>query len=849
MSSHKQSQSLSNYSNSNNNSTNWNNEKSQYQHKIIELEKEINNLKTQNSDLIKMIKINNSVNSSFLSNNIVINNKEKSKQPFKLNAKTDSSSSGQTNLGSKIVQKTLNKVNSKQSSDESELLSSFKKKLTINRKTKSYGAINLQELLNMGNLQFNIPLKPQVDVNSINSSSNNMSNSNKDYKNASISNKFSTFNTWKGNSNVNSIISKLGVNDSISKKPLPNSSNYDNCNSNSIQNNNQPSIQSGNHFLTKAKNYKVAKNQKFNNNNTKKLFLSNIDEVLIVPTPCQSEKHNKKINYQTPLETVNNSNLANNFNTGFTGNGSTAQLVSSLLNKVTSNYKKNSVEASTLKQQHLTFRPSNNTNLNNITETTNSNFSLSSNNVDHSAINEFINNSKTGEVSSYLESKDTIGKEKEKIKDVNINKAKSTNKNQKPRITINKQALEFSLSNEQNISNDSSRKKDHNKLDIYSPKVKFSSDKKLISQEISKGDINENSSKILNGANNKSDSSLITNNTQVRVATKSINDNKVTNGQNNQNTDNRDNLLKMTENSLDQSNNFSELNCSINMSNLSHNDVQFTSSKSKFKEFKIDKNVENSKLKKIELNNTNNTNNTINSSLPNLLENSANSSNKTEETVINLTKKSELKDNISNTNLQNNQNISLRDSIKSFNILPINTGGNSPKSHPSYVIKYHLDSVRAITICKERSILISAGDDLVLNLWNLKEEKDIKEPITSIRAHNTPVFNLESNGGDEFFSCGIDGVIRHWKINDSIKKINLNSSYEESEHLQVGSWHASNEMIWSLKYFNNYLASASCDGSIKIWKVSEYGKQKEKNCKLFYFYLKNIYLYNYSLYV
>mmetsp|Transcript_19081 Transcript_19081/g.19806 ORF Transcript_19081/g.19806 Transcript_19081/m.19806 type:complete len:636 (+) Transcript_19081:2-1909(+) len=279
-----------------------------------------------------------------------------------------------------------------------------------------------------------------------------------------------------------------------------------------------------------------------------------------------------------------------------------------------------------------------------------------------------------------------------------------------------------------------------------------------------------------------------------------------------------------------------EMSNSLNISSISHNNTNNTNRDNKeFKENNatniIQLNI--NKVKKMGIV-SNPGNNKLNNSNSIILENSCNSS-KTQETVVDLTKKQN--QNNSSTNNDSVTVNSLRDSIKSLSINPSNIS-SSLKSLPSIVLKYHLDSVRTITSCKKDTVLVSAGDDLCINIWNLKEIEKSKdnEPSLILRGHSTPVFNLESAGENEFFSSGIDGVIRHWCISDEALTLSSCHSYDDVSKMEVCSWQASNEMIWSLKYHKNHLATASSDGGIRIWKVSDVGVSKGQTEKKMYTY-------------
>jgi len=103
----------------------------------------------------------------------------------------------------------------------------------------------------------------------------------------------------------------------------------------------------------------------------------------------------------------------------------------------------------------------------------------------------------------------------------------------------------------------------------------------------------------------------------------------------------------------------------------------------------------------------------------------------------------------------------------------VNIGKNSFGINPIIILKSHLDSVRCLHLINDSKMLITAGDDMLINFWDLKKilcsQKESHEPFLSIRGHNNPIFTL--TGNEQFvFSSGMDGIIRNWKI-PKVKKI------------------------------------------------------------------------------
>lgn len=193
----------------------------------------------------------------------------------------------------------------------------------------------------------------------------------------------------------------------------------------------------------------------------------------------------------------------------------------------------------------------------------------------------------------------------------------------------------------------------------------------------------------------------------------------------------------------------------------------------------------------------------------------------------------------------------LNDSIdvrKSVNERPFYSKSNfnnmNPKLayNPLIVLKNHLDSVRQVYLTPDKDVLVSIGEDMLINFWDirkaLKITKDNFEPFLTLRYHTSPIFSLtgpsqeNSNKPASIFTSGMDGVIRSNKVPSS--SFDKNNSVEDiSEEIVQTPWRANQDMIWQLEhhYSENLISSVSSDGSVKIFKGYE-DVNPEKLCKL-----------------
>jgi striatin 1/3/4 len=170
-----------------------------------------------------------------------------------------------------------------------------------------------------------------------------------------------------------------------------------------------------------------------------------------------------------------------------------------------------------------------------------------------------------------------------------------------------------------------------------------------------------------------------------------------------------------------------------------------------------------------------------------------------------------------------------------------NFGQSKSSYNPFLVLKNHLDSVRQIYISPDSGVLVSVGEDTLINYWDIKKiiknNKEVCEPFFTQRIHTTPIFTLsgpeyfnyhsneisENNHPCYIYTSGMDGVIRSTKLieeNLDPNSVNLNLST---------NWRAHQDMIWDLNHHpqENFLCSLSSDGTVKISKGCE-----EKNVNI-----------------
>ena len=123
-----------------------------------------------------------------------------------------------------------------------------------------------------------------------------------------------------------------------------------------------------------------------------------------------------------------------------------------------------------------------------------------------------------------------------------------------------------------------------------------------------------------------------------------------------------------------------------------------------------------------------------------------------------------------------------------------------------------------VTCCdtnnKGNDLFISGGNDCKIKLWDPREKKEIRNINCDY-----PIMSLVFKNNNEFFSGGLDNIIRNWDI----KK---NNNFFLKGHV---------DCITDLKlsYEKSYLLSNSMDNTLKIWDIRTNSLNFQKPVKTF----------------
>lgn len=159
------------------------------------------------------------------------------------------------------------------------------------------------------------------------------------------------------------------------------------------------------------------------------------------------------------------------------------------------------------------------------------------------------------------------------------------------------------------------------------------------------------------------------------------------------------------------------------------------------------------------------------------------------------------------------------------------------------VLRAHMDGVRDAQFSSVLNYLVTASEDCMVKLWDIKALKKSSwshpgriAPCFTYRGHTGPLFACCAGAGlqppDHFlYSAGTEGVIRIWAVpslhNDKYPPTN-------GKNFCVGLWTSHRDVIWQLVHHptERLLLSVSSDGTVKMWKdfdLTEYCDNVDKS--------------------
>ncbi|RUS29799.1 WD40-repeat-containing domain protein [Jimgerdemannia flammicorona] len=151
-----------------------------------------------------------------------------------------------------------------------------------------------------------------------------------------------------------------------------------------------------------------------------------------------------------------------------------------------------------------------------------------------------------------------------------------------------------------------------------------------------------------------------------------------------------------------------------------------------------------------------------------------------------------------------------------------------------FTLRSHLDTVRSVAFHSTEMVIISGSEDGTVKLWNLKSSLDRDGGVSKKAAHQDIEPNITYRGHSHMvtsvalsaeqgraYSASLDSTIRVWRMPPEGRE--TYAAVDPS--LNLASYVGHTDAIWDIRLFplpgvSHLLASASADGTIKIWDTA-----------------------------
>lgn len=144
-------------------------------------------------------------------------------------------------------------------------------------------------------------------------------------------------------------------------------------------------------------------------------------------------------------------------------------------------------------------------------------------------------------------------------------------------------------------------------------------------------------------------------------------------------------------------------------------------------------------------------------------------------------------------------------------------------------IGQHKRVVTSVRFSPDGSILASSSYDGTIKLWRAIDGKQ----VGNINTNKPLIFYSDfSEDGKLIASANQDGIVRIWSVDEALKQWDKNKkSLEKPVEILLGHSQAVGRLAWSYKKLQ-ILASASDDGTVKLWRIDKIDSKINKKLKI-----------------
>jgi len=160
----------------------------------------------------------------------------------------------------------------------------------------------------------------------------------------------------------------------------------------------------------------------------------------------------------------------------------------------------------------------------------------------------------------------------------------------------------------------------------------------------------------------------------------------------------------------------------------------------------------------------------------------------------------------------------------------INLWDLSPKgdAQPKH-IGHNEYPVRSVRFNKDGTMIVSGDNKGFIKIWDYKGKL-----MGKIKGHETSIYYVEFSTNSKYItSASQDGTIKKWSVTEAIKNNKISSPSRLNKPLEVLQGHTGPVNRTSFHPHNSQIiVSASDDGTVRIWKFREINSPKNEVKKI-----------------